>query len=223
MRVVAKIQMEKWNGDVLDIKLRYSVVPLWKRKQSALKLLEIDIPGLDQVLGHPGATLAQFQETAHTFFLPLYGQKGCTTMNDARAHIYRGHKKPPPLKKRPPTDANLQLHVLRAHLQMLLWKAADNVIHLKKLEILPTLVGTSKAQPSHRPSQQRQLLPKHYWMSLAVAALQSTRHAVAHSAAATAQAFHARTTATAREERSAVVLSSASRWILKTTKGAKCR
>ena len=30
-----------------------------------------------------------------------------------------------PLKKLPPTDANLQLHVLRAHLQMLLWKAAD--------------------------------------------------------------------------------------------------
>ncbi|KAK2181855.1 hypothetical protein NP493_378g00033 [Ridgeia piscesae] len=46
-------------------------------------------------------------------------------MNDARAHFYRGHKKPPPLKKLPPTDANLQLHVLRAHLQMLLWKVAD--------------------------------------------------------------------------------------------------
>ncbi|KAK2147811.1 hypothetical protein NP493_3366g00006 [Ridgeia piscesae] len=45
-------------------------------------------------------------------------------MNDARGHFYRGHKKPPPLKKLPPTDANLQLHVLRAHLQMLLWKAA---------------------------------------------------------------------------------------------------
>ena len=30
-----------------------------------------------------------------------------------------------PLKKLPPTDANLQLHVLQAHLQMLLWKAAD--------------------------------------------------------------------------------------------------
>ena len=39
-----------------------------------------------------------------------------------------------------------------------------NVIHLKKLETLPTLVGTSKASPSHRPSQQCQLLPKHYWM-----------------------------------------------------------
>ena len=53
-----------------------------------------------------------------------------------------------------------------------------NVIHLKKVETLPTLFGTSKAPPSHRPSQQRQLLPKHYWMQLAVAALQSAKHAV---------------------------------------------
>ena len=96
-----------------------------------------------------------------------------------------------------------------------------NMIHLKKLEILPTLVGTSKAPPSHRPSQQRQLLPKHYWMSLAVAALHSTRLVVAHAAAATAQAFHARTTANASEETSAVVLSSASRWMSKTMKGGQ--
>ena len=34
-------------------------------------------------------------------------------------------KKPPSLNKLPPTDSNLQLHVLRAHLQMMLWKAAD--------------------------------------------------------------------------------------------------
>ena len=46
-------------------------------------------------------------------------------MNDARGHFYRDHKKHPPLKTFPPIDANLQLHVLRAHLQMLLWKAAD--------------------------------------------------------------------------------------------------
>ena len=45
------------------------------------------------------------------------------------------------------------------------------------------------------------------------------RHAVAHAAAATAQAFHARTTASAREETSAVVLSPASRWTSKMMKG----
>ena len=39
--------------------------------------------------------------------------------------MYIIRKKPPPLKKLPPTDSNLQLHVLRAHLQMMLWKAED--------------------------------------------------------------------------------------------------
>ena len=58
-------------------------------------------------------------------------------------------------------------------------------------------------------------------MSLAVAALQRTRHAVAHAAAATAQAFRARTTANAREETCGVVLSSANRWISKTMKGGQ--
>ena len=34
-------------------------------------------------------------------------------------------KKPPPLKRLPQTDSNLQQHVLRGHIQMMLWKAAD--------------------------------------------------------------------------------------------------
>ena len=34
-------------------------------------------------------------------------------------------KKQPPLKRLPPTDSNLQLHVLRGHIKMMLWKAAD--------------------------------------------------------------------------------------------------
>ncbi|KAK2170484.1 hypothetical protein NP493_1151g00102 [Ridgeia piscesae] len=118
MRVVAKIQMEKWNGDMLDINETVQRLgpkkccqllgvhapsgcdtvsnPSGKGNMSALKLLEIDIPGIGQMLGQHGAIHAQLQEAAYTFFLPLYGQKGCTTMNDARAHFYGGHKKPPP-------------------------------------------------------------------------------------------------------------------------------
>ena len=45
------------------------------------------------------------------------------------------------------------------------------------------------------------------------------RHAVAHTAAATVKAFHAWTTASARKETSAVVLSPASRWTSKMMKG----
>ena len=57
--------------------------------------------------------------------LTLYGQKNTDSVNSARYKMYMSRKKPPPLKKLPPTDNNLQLHVLRAHLQMMLWKAAD--------------------------------------------------------------------------------------------------
>ena len=40
--------------------------------------------------------------------------------------IYTKKKaKPPSLKSLPPTDANLLLHMLRAHFQVMLWKAAD--------------------------------------------------------------------------------------------------
>ena len=97
MRVVAKIQMEKWNGDGLDINETVQRLgprkcnqllgihelsgcdtasyPFGKGKKSSLKLLEIDIPGLDQVLGQPDATHAQLQEAAYTFFSTLYGQR----------------------------------------------------------------------------------------------------------------------------------------------------
>ena len=69
MRVVANIQMEKWNGDVLDINKTIEQLglrkcsqliglhalsgcdtvsyPFGKVKKSAIKLLEIDIQGLD--------------------------------------------------------------------------------------------------------------------------------------------------------------------------------
>ena len=50
------------------VRLRYSVVPLWKRKKVSAQAPR-DIPGLDQVLGQPGATHAKLQETAHTFIL----------------------------------------------------------------------------------------------------------------------------------------------------------
>ncbi|KAG5277680.1 hypothetical protein AALO_G00090190 [Alosa alosa] len=45
------------------------------------------------------------------------------SLNNTRYQIYSRSKKPPKLKKLPPTDANLMLH-MRAHLQVMLWKAA---------------------------------------------------------------------------------------------------
>ena len=51
--------------------------------------------------------------------------KKTDSLNTARYKMYMSRNNPPPLKKPPPTDSNLQLHVLRAQLQPMLWKAAD--------------------------------------------------------------------------------------------------
>ena len=141
------IQMEKWDGTVLNI--HATVVkfgdkcgqlpdmhalsgcdtvsyPYGKGKKSALKvLMNNDIDGLQDVLGEPDISQGQLKSTAGAFFLALYGQKKTDSLNSARYKMYMSRKKPPPLKKLPPTDNNRQLHVLRAHLQMMLWKAAD--------------------------------------------------------------------------------------------------
>ena len=103
------------------VRLRYSVVPLWKRKKVCAQAPR------DRYTRFRSSARSAWRDqrsapgdSIHILLTPLQ-----TTMNVARGHVYRGHKKPPSLKKLPPTDDNLQLHVLRAHLQMLLWKAAD--------------------------------------------------------------------------------------------------
>ena len=142
------MQMEKWDGTILAVNATVRGLgdkcqgilgihalsgcdsvsyPCGKGKASALKVLQgSTIPGLDTVLGEPDATHSDLKDTGTAFFLTLYGQKKAKSINNARYQIYRGRKKPPELKKLPPTDANMmQLHILRAHLQVMLWKAAD--------------------------------------------------------------------------------------------------
>ena len=95
-------------------------------KKSALKvLMNTDIDGLRDALGEPDISQGQLKATAGAFFLALYGQKKTDSLNTARYIMYMSRKRPPPLKKLPPTDNNLQLYVLRAHLQIMLCKAAD--------------------------------------------------------------------------------------------------
>ena len=51
-----------------------------------------------------------------------------SSMTQARYNVYtRKQGKPMRIMSLPPTDLNLFLHVKRAHLQMLLWKAADQL------------------------------------------------------------------------------------------------
>ena len=71
------------------------------------------------------ASQGQLKAITGAFFLALYGQKKTDSLNTAMYKMYMSRNRPPPLKKLPPTDNNLQLYVLRAYLQIMLWKAAD--------------------------------------------------------------------------------------------------
>ena len=80
------------------------------------------------VLGEVDATHAQLKEAGQAFFCALYGQPQGTSMSEARYNMYtRKHGKPLKVMSLPPTDKNLLLHILRAHLQTILAKAADQV------------------------------------------------------------------------------------------------
>ena len=101
--------------------------PYGKGKKSALKvLMNTDIDGLHDALGEPDISQGQLKATAVAFFQALYCQKKTDSLNTARYKIYMSRKRPPPLKKLPPTDNNLHLYVLRAHVhKIMLGKAAD--------------------------------------------------------------------------------------------------
>ena len=64
-------------------------------------------------------------EAAKTFFVALYRQQPGASMASARFTMFTKKKKSPKIQALPPTSSNLLLHVLRAHLQVMLWKAAD--------------------------------------------------------------------------------------------------
>ncbi|KAG7157884.1 hypothetical protein Hamer_G026018 [Homarus americanus] len=92
---------------------------------SGTVLTQTDIVGLDLVLGEKAATQSDLMATGTTFFPALYGQKKSASMTAAGYEIFYKRNSPPALKSLPPTDRNLAFHIQRAHLQMMLWMAAD--------------------------------------------------------------------------------------------------
>ena len=144
--------MEMWDGVVLDINATCANLgdtvcsqllgahalsscdtvsyPFGKGKASLLKTLEAgNIPGLFNVLGKESATHVDLMADGQQFIAALYGQPTGTSMTHARFNRYtRKQGKPLRIMLLPPTDTNLYLHVRRAHLQVLLWKAADQQV-----------------------------------------------------------------------------------------------
>ncbi|MEE8115221.1 MAG: hypothetical protein V3T23_12820, partial [Nitrososphaerales archaeon] len=146
--IQATVQMERWDGAIWDINttcdqlgpkclqllgMHYitgsdtTSYPYGKGKVSALKTLRAgNFPGLYSALGELNASHEQLMEAGRTFFCALYGQPEGTTMSEMRYYMYtRKSGKPLKLMALPPTEINLFLHILRAHLQTVLAKSAD--------------------------------------------------------------------------------------------------
>ena len=66
-------------------------------------------------------------QAALPFFRTLYQQPPETSMESARFNLFAKKKNTPKIMALPPTSDNLSYHVLRAHLQVMLWKAADQL------------------------------------------------------------------------------------------------
>ncbi|KAJ8392658.1 hypothetical protein AAFF_G00073320 [Aldrovandia affinis] len=142
--ITCHLQMERWDVTVFNINLMNlgeqccsilamhalsrcdtTSYPAGKGKVSALKAMRV-VPGdLLHFIGEEGATDLQITEAVRGFFLALYNQRKSAPLNVARYDIYQKRKTPSALKTLPPTERNAHLHGRRAHLQVLLWKAAD--------------------------------------------------------------------------------------------------
>ena len=96
-----------------------------KGKTRALNtLLSGNFPGLANVIGEIGITSTDLMQAVNPFFTALYNQVPGTSMEVAKFSLLT-KKKNPKIMTLPPTSANLLQHALRAHLQVMLWKAAD--------------------------------------------------------------------------------------------------
>ena len=145
MQLHSAVQMERWNGVVIDINATLGSkclqlpgmhatsgcdtvsYPFNKGKISALNILKAgEFTALYEVMGEENATDAELMETGRRFFTAMYGQPEGTSMSLARYNLYTGKKgKPLRIMALPPREANLLLHTKRVHLQVTLWKAAD--------------------------------------------------------------------------------------------------
>ena len=95
-----------------DVTLTY---PCGKKNASTVKVLQgITMSGHNTLLQEPNATDSDLKDTGTEFFLAMYGQKEAKSTNNVRYQIYRWRKKPLELKKLPPTDVNVMLHILHA-------------------------------------------------------------------------------------------------------------
>jgi hypothetical protein len=103
--------------------------PYGKGKVSALNILKNhDSIGL-QIIGDPLACQEEVLAVGRQFFCYLYGSPTNTCMNELCYKVFSSKKDTPKIKSLTPTDGSLDQHILRSHLQAMLWKAADQNDH----------------------------------------------------------------------------------------------
>ena len=96
-----------------------------KGKLSAVSVMMKHDIGLE-VLGEMDANMDDVITAGHKFLSLLYKEKQCNiSMNQLRHTIFTKRKDTPKIKSLPPTDPAADAHINRAHLQTILWKAAD--------------------------------------------------------------------------------------------------
>ena len=95
-----------------------------------LRLIFVFLVSLERVkavvTASASAVCTQLMEAGQAFFCALYGQQEGTMISQARYRLYtRKCSKLLKLMSLPPTEQNLLLHILRAQLQTILAKSAD--------------------------------------------------------------------------------------------------
>ena len=100
--------------------------PFGKGKVSAINVM-MKHDNLDLTpVGQPNTSEEVLMETGRRLFCLLYGVKICTTMAEVCHMLFTTKReKCSNLHSLPPTDEALTHHMKRAHLQAMLWKAAD--------------------------------------------------------------------------------------------------
>ena len=139
--------MKKFNGKVIDINATAMKLgdrslnllamhalsgcdtvsyPFGKGKVSALNVvLDRDI-GL-QVFADPSAHEKEWMKAGMDFLSILYSGHLAESLNDLRFKLFSKRKEPPKIKTLPPTTKAAIEHVKRARLQVLTWRAADQI------------------------------------------------------------------------------------------------
>lgn len=142
---IARITMKKFDGTVIninesskqlgekckDILALHALTgcdstsyPFGKGKNSGLSVLQNhDDIGLE-VFGEEESTKEEIIEAGTRFFAYLYGSTPPVKMNSLRHQLFSRSKTTPSIKSLPPTDEALQQHLMRSHMQVMIWKSA---------------------------------------------------------------------------------------------------